>query len=252
MNYYYIILLFIFTNVAVAQDTTVVFDRPGIADGPYLVRKKCIQLESGFAYSKYTGINNALAPFIMLRKSFFKRNEIRIGFNYQPQTLKIIDYNLKNNFIPIAIGIKQKLFREKKVIPEASLIINTFYPSQKIGRQANLNYLNLETVFQFQNNINKYFSLNYNAGLLFNQNNKRKNLFYAFCINWNVHPSITFFGEGFGYMNTNVKRQEYGLDGGIIINLKKRNQLDISYITNFYEGNKYYWISIGFSTLINY
>jgi hypothetical protein len=228
----------------------VAFDRPGIADGPYIVGKGIIQAESGFVYSDFIGHENALVPTIMLRKSFLKGNELRLIYNYEPQFIRIIDYHLQNNFDPVAIGIKKKLLHEKKAIPEASFIVNVFYPVQKISREVSMKELNVESSFQFHDNLNKHISINYNAGLLLNRNDKAGILSYSFCMNWNAHHLVSFFGEGFGYAALNGSWREYGFDAGLVIEIKKHYQIDFSFIVNQFERKAYQWLNIGFSALI--
>jgi len=44
---------------------------------------------------------------------------------------------------------------------------------------------------------------------------------------------------------------EYGFDGGFVIDIKEKYQIDFSYIVNLYEGTDYNWLNVGFSAIIN-
>jgi hypothetical protein len=113
-----------------------------------------------------------------------------------------------------------------------------------------MSLINIESAFQFHDNLNKHFSINYNTGLLFNHHNKGGVFTYAFCTNWNAHHLVSFFGEAFGYSALNGSWGEYGFDAGLVIEIKKHYQIDLSYIVNLHEQKDYQWVNLGFSAVI--
>jgi len=71
-----------------SQDTLVVFDRPGVADSPFLVPEKTYFLESGLGISDQSEVSDLLYPNIMLRKRILKTTELRLASSTFPQSLK--------------------------------------------------------------------------------------------------------------------------------------------------------------------
>ena len=236
--------------IAFAQDTTIVFDRPGIADSPYLVDNNIWQLETGLSYMKKSGIENSYLPSVMLRKYIGWKSELRLTCNYEPQMFSIIKKDLEENIDPFAIGFKHKLFKENNWIPEASVIINTYYPMQRINKIGKENHFNAEANFQFHNNINDRLGLNYNFGAIMTNDYKKGIMTYSFCLNINPHHRFGFFAEGFGYKALKNNTSEWGYDAGVLFYPNKKSQIDFSIIDNVFNKTHYASILIGYSVLL--
>jgi hypothetical protein len=238
--------LYMWLNVASqAQDTVVVFDRPGIAESPYIVAVKRCQIEAGVGYADFSGLSEAILPSVLLRKCIFKNTEIRAAFNYEPQMIGIIKDHIKNDFDPIALGVKSKICKEKGLLPESSFILNTYFPMQLIGKK-NTGTFNVEGAFQFQNNFADVWSLNYNIGTLFGDRFPRGILSYATCLSVAVSNRIGIFSEIFGYQPF-AKRGEIGVDFGVVFNPTKWSQIDFSVIDNVENQLHYGSLLVGYS-----
>jgi hypothetical protein len=246
-----ILILSLFIQIYIfSQDTLVVFDRPGVADSPYLVGKGIWQIENGITYSNKTGLSSSLIPSILLRKYVGYQTEIRVGINYEPQMMDIILDNEIHSYTPIAIGIKHKLWKEVKFRPEASLIVNTFSPIQKLGELRKSANSNFELGVQFQNNINSKLGINYNIGSLFTHNFSTSMLTYAICTNYSITNKISVFGEFFSYLSKQVSN-EFGFDGGIVYFPSVHSQIDLSLVNNKFDKNHYFSLLIGYSLAIS-
>ena len=246
-----IILFSLISIISFAQDTTIVFDRPWIADSPYLVDKKAWQIETGASYMKKSGLENSYLPSIMLRKYIGWKSELRLTCNYEPQMFSIIKRDLEENIDPIAIGLKHKIFKENEWIPEASMIINTYYPMQRINKIGKENRYNAEASFQFHHNINDRLGLNYNFGGIISNQFTNGILTYSFCLNINPHHHFGFFIEGFGYKPIKNNFKEWGYDAGILFYPTKKSQIDLSIIDNAFDKTHYASLLIGYSILIS-
>ncbi len=62
MKFLSFLIGFIAVGVSLAQETPIVFDRPGIADSPYLVEQETWQIEAEIGYSAITGWKEAPNP----------------------------------------------------------------------------------------------------------------------------------------------------------------------------------------------
>lgn len=245
-----IIILLLSVNVSFSQDTLTVFDRPGVADSPYITDKQNWQIESGFAYSQIGGFSEAILPSSMLRKSFFGGNELRFAFNYEPQMMAIIKKHMANNYDPIAIGIKRKVLKENRFIPETAILINTYYPMQLVNKIKKSDVYNFEMNLLFQNNLNSKVAINYNIGTNFSNFYKKGILNYSFCLIVNLSEKSGLFVETFGYKTLSDKNNELGWDVGFVFNPNPNSQIDFSFITNYYSDSSYGSLLLGYSFIL--
>jgi hypothetical protein len=238
-------------SVVFSQDSLIVFDRPGVADSPYITGKGNWQLETGMAYAEVGGISEAILPSFMLRKSFLGANELRIAFNYEPQMMGIIKRHMALDQDPIALGIKRKLWKEHGVLPEASLIANTYFPMQLLNKISKSNTYNVELGLQFQNNFNDYFALNYNLGTIITNHYNTGIINYSLCLNISAKENLGFFIETFGYSPIQNEISEIGFDFGCVFNPTEKSQIDISFIDNIYSNTHYGSLLIGYSIILS-
>ncbi len=245
-RYYFFFIISCVHTLGWTQDSIIVFDRPGIAESPYIVDVQRWQIETGVGYAEFSGISEAVLPSLLLRKYIFKNTELRYAFNYEPQMLAIIKENIKSDFDPMALGIKTKLCKEKGIRPESSFLLNTYFPMQLIGKKNTSGTFNLETGFQCHNNFNETFGLNYNIGTIFSNIDTKGIIYYSSCLNIKVADNLGLFVETFGYVPLQ-KKLELGFDIGIVYNPNRNSQIDISIIDNIEFQNHYASVLIGYS-----
>ncbi len=249
-----LILLFplfcIFSLVVFAQDAPIIFDRPGISDSPYIVDSNRYQFETGISLASVGNITDGLNPNIMFRKYLGKQTELRCTYNYMPLMMGMVFQIADGRNTPLAIGVKHKLLKEDKWIPEASFIVNTFYPIQKLGSLAKNNVFNVDAGFQFQSHINDYLAINYNVGGIFTNTYKNGILTYSLSFNGLVAKNLELFIEAYGF-NANHSSPETGLDGGAIWYPNDWSQIDISLAVNRYQHANFSTILIGYSFAVD-
>lgn len=232
----------IFLSVA-AQDTSIVFDRPGVADGPYTVLPKSVQIESGFSYSNTAGIN--YVPAVLLRAPLSKRTEMRFTYNYIPQSARFIEYNNFYGYYPVCLGSKIVLMKQKGWRPDIAVTNNLIYPFPKRDSQRR-RWLEWETVLLFQNDITRNFSFNYNLGYFYANSFLKSSWEYSACFNYNLTRRLTLFAENYGFLHPN-NAFEAGWDGGLLYRVGKRSQVDVTYLNNKLSGVGYHYVIIGWS-----
>ncbi len=242
-----IFLFLLVCHMANAQDTSIVFDRPGIADSPYIVGENSWQFETGFEYADYSGLGDFVLPTIMLRKALSSIDELRITFNYGVQMMSLIKRDISKGYDNIALGWKHKIWNETAYLPDASFMINTFFPIQELKHVGHSKEYNVELGFQFQNTINRRFSLNYNLGTIFSSGFNKGALNTALCLGIAGTEKLGFFVEGFCVSPFKPFGMEPGFDFGALFYPSKRTQIDVSVIDNTYRGVHYYAVLIGFS-----
>lgn len=237
-------------NLIYSQDTlktVITFDRPGIADSPYLVPKGTLQAECGITYNNKFGIEESYLPAVLVRLPFVAASEIRLTLNYEPQSLKFINDNFASGFDPLAIGFKKHLVKHKKYFPEIALSANIFYPLQFPGNGLDKNEICFDSYLLFQNNINHKHALNYNVGYVYANSRNKNMLAWSLCYNFAHIETLTFFAEYFGYYHFSEKNTETGIDGGIIWQFHNRLQADLSCVYSIYDDEQEVFLLAGIS-----
>ena len=238
--------LIIFPFLGFSQDAPVIFDRPGISDSPYIVDSNRWIVESGINFSDQSSLSSVLNPNIMVRKYLGFKTELRATYNYSPQMMGLINKNQVLGYNFVALGFKRKLLYENSWLPETSIILNSFYPTQRISSFTKNNIYNLEACFQFQSHITDYFALNYNLGTIFTNQYANGIINYSLCATGLIHKDIEAFVEGFGYSAAH-ELAEFGFDAGVIYYPNTWSQIDVSIVNNRYASLTYSGLFIGYS-----
>lgn len=129
-----------------------------------------------------------------------------------------------HEFDHVQIGVSTNLWKQKKIIPEASIMIRTFAPMahgfqpENLGHMASLN---------FKNDLTKGLSLNYNIGYVV-EPQENANYFYIANFSYIPNERIHFFIENFAEM-TPREFVESNLNMGGGYNIKDNISIDLSY-----------------------
>jgi hypothetical protein len=248
MKYWIVIFACVTLHFAYAQDSILVFDRPGVADSPYLTMSKKWYFEAGYGLTNSTKWSDLLAPSCMLRKAIYKKAEARIAVNTTPQSndfiTKTTDFD--GNFI--SIGIKQKLLKEQKLRPETAIIVNTYSGLSFSKGSKLINAFAYEAQLLFQNNLNDFFGINYNLGFIRFASQNTSYINQSTCLNFTITNNLGAFVENFNYWNVNSNFFEASYDFGLIYAFKNKYQIDVSYIANHSRQKTHYGtLQAGFS-----
>lgn len=231
----FILIVFTFPLYSFAQDTIVYFDRPGVGDGPYITQKGKINLEAGWSYSNFFGDNLNFIPGILARKQIFPSNEIRIMYDYAPQSLLFLQDAEGRNFTYLSFGSKQRISRTPASFADIALEGNIFYPLNQFSN-LNADPICFDAYLVFENNAANGNYINYSLGYIYGGNNLRDILQFSIAANGYIGKFMVF-AEYFGYAHLNRMRFEHGFDGGILYEFNGNMQLDFSVIWNNFSNS---------------
>lgn len=242
--------LFISPLFSFSQDAQIVFDVNSVSNSPYIVDSNRWIVESSTVLADYNSFSNVINPSILVRKYLAFKTELRVNYNYSSQMMGMLKQNQFLGYNFFALGFKKKLWTENGKLPEASFILNSYYPLQRVNSFSKNKEYNLETCFQFQNNITDFFAVNYNLGAIFTNQYKSGILNYTVCATGLIHKDIEAFVEGFGYMNVD-RPHEYGYDLGVIYYPNKWSQAVLTILNNYYEQKNYASVMLAYSFSMN-
>lgn len=251
MKNWIVIFACVMLRYVCAQGSVLVFDRPGVADSPYLTMPKKWYFEAGYGLTSTCKWSDLLVPSCMLRRAICSKAELRIAVNTTPQSQDFITKTRTYDGNFTSVGFKQKLIKEKKFIPETAILVNTYSGLCFTKKRKLINAFGYETGFLFQNNLSKFFSINYNLGFISFLSQKSSYLNESTCLNFNLNDEIGAFVENFNYWNVNTNFFEASYDFGLIYGLKNKCQIDVSYIANHSKKHIHYGtLLLGFSLKI--
>lgn len=230
------------------QDTIVYFDRPGIGDGPYITQKGKINLESGWAYSSFFNSEFAFLPSSLARFQIAPSNEIRVMYDYAPQSLKFLKDSDRGEFTYFSIGSKQRIGRTPKTFADMAFIGNVFYPMSLLS-DFNSEKLGFDTYLVFEHNAPSGSYINYSLGYVYGGGEMKSMAQWSFAGNLYV-GKILIFAEYFGYFQFIDQKVETGFDAGIVYEFNGNMQVDFSVIYNQYGIEKTLFYALGYSVCI--
>jgi hypothetical protein len=223
-----------------------IFDRPGIADSPYLVPEKSYFIESGIGFTDKTEVKDLLFPSVMLRKRILKSSELRVATSTFPQSIRLMQSVTEINPLVASIGVKQKITKEKNWRPESAFILNSYYNVSEKSPLKLSNFL-WEGQLLFQSTLNNWFSINYNLGFIHNVNLNQYFINQSTCFNFQLTQKTGIFIENFNYFSLETRNQEVSYDFGLTHFISKNIQLDLSYIANYKNATHFGTILAGVS-----
>lgn len=250
MKFLFVFLLLWVSLSLISQDSLNIFDRPGIADSPYLVPKKTAFVEAGIGFSDKTQAQDLLYPSILFRKRLGKTNEVRVATSTFPQSYQLIKDVTEIHPIIGSIGIKQKICTENKFIPESAVMVNAYFNFSS-KKEFNLSNFIWECQFLFNSNVNEFFSVNYNFGYIHYSTQQQHYIHQSTCLNFKLTKKTGLFIESFNYISISSKKNEFSYDLGLTHHLSKKIQFDISYIANNYLGAHFGTVLTGISFAFN-
>ncbi len=189
-------------------------------------------------------MNSWSIPSILFRYGLLNGFELQLNTPIIKEKLWKNDYLIHsiNKFDDIQIGFSLNLWKEKKLLPEASIMIRAILPTDKkfsldeLGKIVSLNFLN---------KISKNLSLNYNIGHV-QETNNLSSCFYIVNLSYQTSSKLRFFAENFGdFHNKSIMSHNLNIGGGY--NFSDKIILDISVANGlnqkmFYIGGVLTWI----------
>lgn len=232
-----LVLAFSFlTNVA---QETIQTDRPDQTEGVFIIKKNSFQIETGAMLTKnHRTSSTLLAPNTLFKYGLHKKLEAQLAFDVQQQ-------GNQTGILPLSLGFKANLLKERNFIPEISLIARL--QIKGLGSAA---YAIQESsplfIFAFKNSVSNRFSIEYNLGMQWNHEPKPS---YAFSVSngFDVTENFSIYLEAF---NT-AKENDFfnaGLDFGGMLTINKNWIIDGGFGKYIDDDDQNYFVTLGFTT----
>ena len=244
-------ILLVLNVAALAQSTdSIVFvpDRPGEATPPDILTFEKFQIESGFNFENYTDDailhENYLFPSVLLRFGLLKNAEARISteYAYKAETDSGIKSKM-NGLNPITLGTKIRVFKQKGLIPNLSVLINLTLPWY--GNYSFVPpYLAPSVYLLMSNSVFDKLNICYNIGLIRDGNESPTTRFCALSLGVNPTKKLGLFVEGYGFSGK-YKRPSWYADAGLSFLINKHLQIDVSGSKQLNLTNEYYFVNAG-------
>jgi len=220
---YFLILISLFGYAAFGQDE-IDTDRPDQTETPSIVPVNRFQMENGFVHQQaQEHESDLLLPTSLWKFGINENLELRLETD--------IIYNkfadsTQSGLSPVIVGLKVKLWEEKGILPQASLITQFELP-KLASKELQLDYLAPEIRFLFQNTLTKKADLGYNLGVNWDGETNDPVYAYTFSPNISITEKLKAYVEAYGFMPAH-HHGEHWADGGFMYLITKDIQVDIS------------------------
>ncbi len=230
-----VFLTFVFAGIFAQSENEpadLVTDRPDQTESSISVPHKSLQIETGFSYSlneqpltteKSTSLGSTL-----LRYGILKGVELRLGMDYSSVETYILDLPLPSVFqrgvSPTMLGAKINISEQQGWIPEMALLAHI--QTSIFASDFSADYAVPQMILAASHTISSRFSLGYNLGIEWADNDAPPTKLYAFVAGIGLTDRISMYLETFGSFD-NVDFMSM-IDGGFTILILPNLQFDIS------------------------
>jgi|WetSurMetagenome_2_1015567.scaffolds.fasta_scaffold199048_2 hypothetical protein len=240
-----------FSNIYSQQIEDIFPDRPDQTESPDILYRNFFQFEMGVNYEKNNSdpdvkFTNYSIPEMLIRYGLHKNAELRLAVNYAREEISSENFSDKNSGLkPLVLGIKFKLFDEKKLIPKTAILLNLDLPGtgNEIYR---VKHISPELKILLSNDITDKIDLGYNVGISWDNEEKTNTESYTVSLGVNPFNKFSFFIESYGYFTKSVS-PDFRMDYGIAYTFLKNLQADISSGLGLTKISPDYFIDFGFS-----
>ena len=222
-----------------AQDSEpIVTDRPTQSAASTVVPLGAAIVEYGFIYESAGDITNTTLANLHARIGLLKFAELRITQNIQQVKSDATDTKV-SGLSPITLGTKVHLVTERGALPQTSIIgqvtLNNgkdeFRPGKTIP----------EVRLNFSNTLGEYWSLGYNVGMQFPENNTTT--LYSAVLGYSFLPGWTAFAEPYGFFYE--EDADHRFNTGLIYLVKNNFQVDLTGGIGLSDISPDYFIGFG-------
>jgi hypothetical protein len=222
----------------------IITDRPDRTESVETVGKNKFQIETGLEYSllKVKGFNEAEAPTefnfksltlptTLLRYGILRNLELRLGFDFDRETISSddnVEYNNSGGLSlnPLSLGAKVEFAKGSGIVPDFSVIAGVKLPN--IGDELKqVKHFIPELVLTFSNEINDKLGVGYNLGVEWNDDMEEKEFFYSASLGIEISPRVGAFAEIYGNIPKKDGINNQNIDGGFTYLIKSNVQVDI-------------------------
>lgn len=222
------LLLLLFSAFSIAAQTTdepINTDRPDQSDGTYVMPKGIFQLETGLSSVQVNGGFDDITQNTLLRYGLVKKLELRLLVN---EGAASDDGFHHTRFVlyPLTISAKYALCEQHGILPAVSAVGYLQLPFAAT-KEYQLDYAAPVFLLAFQNDINKRWTLGYNAGISWDGVEDDPFYIARMSLALTVNSKVSVYAEYFGNYASGTE-PEHNIDLGICYLLKPRLQLDFA------------------------
>lgn len=243
-NLYFLALTLFLTVTAFAQEE-IDTDRPDQTETPSIVPEHRFQMENGFVHQQsQKHESDLLLPTALWKFGINKNLELRLETDI---IYNKFQDNTQSGLNPVIVGLKVKLWDEKGILPQASLITQMQLP-KLASTELKVDYLAPEIRLLFQNTLTENADLGYNLGINWDGESTDPIYAYTFSPNISITRKLKAYVEAYGFMPAH-HHAEHWADGGFMFLITKDLQIDISAGYEITSANHYhqYYESLGVS-----
>lgn len=224
-----------FTLITIAQDEVpeLVTDRPDQTESSVTVPLKSLQIETGFVVendeTESVKQKSLVYNTTLLRYGLLERMELRLGLSYLSEKVEIKNTDTTNTisgYSPLYAGFKIYVTEEKGWIPEIAFLAGLQLPFTA-HHDFRLVHSSANMRFAFSHTLSERFSLGYNLGVEWDNDDAVPNYYYSMVLGVAVSDKLSAFVEGFGYIPEGGDA-EHLVDAGFTWLLFPNLQLDFS------------------------
>ncbi len=255
---FFAFLLFTYFNsqYLFSQAGDISTDRPDQSESPYLVDKGYFQTEIGGSIEKVDEFDSPIGPFkvfshsypsLLLRYGLSGNVELRFAAEFLQEELSNVEVSDQNQtgFSPLTIGAKISLFKEKKSMPETSLILSISIPFKE-NSPFQSDFIGTDFRFVMTNNLSKRFTLSYNIGGEFGAGAPGATGIYTVSLGALIVNKLGGFVELYGFMPQKFS-PDHRFDAGLTYLILKNVQVDASFGFGISERSPDYFVGGGVS-----
>ncbi|MHB1148134.1 MAG: hypothetical protein ACYC01_11150 [Lutibacter sp.] len=212
------------------------------------INKNILQIEIESTYSiQKVGLEKTTCwsiPNTLFRYGLLNGFDLQVNIPIIKEQLWENDHLVQslNKFDNLQVGFSVDLWKEKKLLPEASIMVRSIVPTDhkfaidNIGKIVSLN---------FSNKISENLTLNYNIGHV-EKTDSSSSCFYIANMSYLINSKLHFFIENFGDLHQKkLMSHNLNIGGGynftdkLILDIAVNNELNQHF---FYAGGRLTWI----------
>ncbi len=227
----------------IAQDK-IECDRPDQTETPAIVPAGYFQMETGFYYEHESRNDKRFVyPASLLKYGVGNVAEFRLEIE-NSSTRPSIESPATHGMHPIAFGMKLKICRQKKWIPQTSVILMGSVPLLATKNRKEL-YPSPEIRFTFQHVIKRFY-VAYNLGALWSSEEFRTTGLYTFTGGYSITDDFSCYVELYGYIPHQAK-SDNRLAAGLGFTPRNNVLLDVSAGISIDSKEPRWWTGLGIS-----
>lgn len=205
--------------------------------------------DNGFGFeSERQGPHTATLNSTIVRYGIFENVELRVGtgflmWNEGPASEPSFGLD------PLTIGTKLTVYDGTEILPSVGFLAE--FQSPHLGSKELLpSHLAPSLYLIFENEINDWFDLCYNAGAEWDGESATPTTYLSLCLNFGITETLGTYVESFNYLHPDDGNR-YMTGFGLTWLASRRLQLYLSADLDIQQLSKYYSLNGGLAWLIN-